>query len=287
MIKSADPLKIMEVIESLPWDHNKSPNIYMGNNSDDDVVAAKILSKDAKKQSISGQIAKIRYSDLPKVEQLGNLADLKLPDGAGLFDSAHFTYFYDQVPNILALESNVLAPRNKAFADYLVEKLFNHPTVELDEASFTPIIQGNVIDQVLAMGNVGELVLAVRRDGISEIDAADNKLGTALKAQAEYAPEMEVVGIRLSRKKHKRSGGGGEAFKDRIFGTIRKFLPLFETATVRVEDGHGHLVPKNLLSDKLTHVVTSSEKNISSAAMLASIAEAYSSNASLLRVETQ
>ena len=290
----SDPYSIMEFIETLPWDHDSSPNVYMKNSIDDDAIAVdndaiavKVISKDKSRKAISGQLAKIRYSDLPKIEKLGDLSELALPQGAGLFEASHFTYYYDSSPHILALEFNIIAPRHKALGDYLVNKLFNHPTVHLDEAVFHPIIRGDVLDQVMAMGPVGEMILAVRRDGISEIDAADDKLGTALKAQAAYAPEMAEVGFYLSRKKHSRTGGGDQNFKQRVLGTIRKFLHLFSKASVKVEDEKGQLVEKNLLSDKLIHTVTTSQKSLSQDEMLSRIDEAYALNSSLLRANSQ
>lgn len=228
---------------------------------------------------------------MPQVENAGNISDLLLPSGAGLYEAAHFTLFTDIAPHILAMESNQTAPRHTALANYLVQKLRGHPTIPLDRAFFSPIFRGDVIDQIMRMGSIAELELSIRRDGISEIEAADEMLGTALRAQANYAPEMANVGIYLKREKYARSGGGGRQLKERVGRIIQRFLPLFSEAKVRIEssgDDGGRLVTKDLLQDKMIHEVSVTQEtngSINSADMFEKIEQAYQANRDLLQGE--
>lgn len=284
---ASDPLSVFGYIGGLPFQRNANPNAYLIDSND--VTAVRVSTQNP--QSVSGQCAKIRYSALPQVENAGSISDLQLPTGAGLYEAAHFTLFTDVTPHVLAMEFNQIAPRHTALANYLVQKLYGHPTIPLDRAFFSPIYRGDVIDQIMQMGKIAELELSIRRDGISEIEAADEMLGTALRAQANYAPEMASVGIYLKREKYARSGGGGQQLKERVGRIVQRFLPLFSEAKVRIESSRGdggRLVTKDLLQDKMIHEVSITREangTIDSADMFEKIEQAYQANRDLLQGE--
>ena len=102
----------------------------------------------------SGQLSRIRYNALPQIEKEGNVKNLRLGTGDGLYEAAHFVYFLKS--NILAMELNIHAPRPETFGKYLVHKLKDHRSVLLDNIFCNPIIRGDTLDEVLHMGNIAE-----------------------------------------------------------------------------------------------------------------------------------
>jgi hypothetical protein len=276
--KKADVAQVLSYISTLPFQHDGDPTAYMRNGLDK--IAVKIIHQ--AQDFVSGQLSRIRYSALPQVENQGSVENLKLQEGAGLYEAAHFVYFFNGTSNLLAVELNIHAPRPETFGKYLVEKLKHHRTIFLDDVSCSPIIRGDVLDEVLRMGSIAELSLAVRRDAISEIEAADRtgKLGNALRAQAEYSPSMSIVGIYMKRENYSRHGGIGMQEKKDILGIIRKVAPALHKAKVKVESqtgDNGSLLERNLLSDKFVHIVRAvrnSDGTIDSEDMIGKIREA-------------
>ncbi len=173
----------------------------------------------------------------------------------------------------------------------MVEKLRNHSEVFLDDASFSPIMRGDVFDQVMQLGRFAEVDLVVRRDAITEIEQAEetNQLGRAFRIQAEYAPEMAKVGIYLRRESGARGTGGGQDLKAKVVAVVRRFLPLFSVARVKVEqniNGRINLIDKDFLQDKLIHKVSVVEERngvIRSSDMFDKIDAAYQANLRVLR----
>jgi hypothetical protein len=258
----ADVSQALSYIASLPFQHDSDPTAYMRNGSDK--VAVKIIQQT--QDFVSGQLSRIRYDALPQVENQGAIENLKLQKGAGLYEASHFVYFFNETPNLLAVELNIHAPRPETFGKYLVEKLKHHRTILLDDISCSPIIRGDVLDEVLSMGSIAELSLSVRRDAISEIEAADKtgKLGNALRAQAEYSPSMSIVGVYMKRENYSRHGGIGAQEKRSLLGIIKRVAPALHKAKVKVEGqtgDKGSLVERNLLSDKFVHIVKAVRNN--------------------------
>ena len=63
----------------------------------------------------SGQLSRIRYNALPQIEKEGNVKNLRLGTGEGLYEAAHFVYFLKS--NILAMELNISCSKTRNFLE--------------------------------------------------------------------------------------------------------------------------------------------------------------------------
>lgn len=270
---------VFRFVSQLTWDENAEPSAYEPAGDGYDAVRVARFIEDG----VLGQLARSRRRGLPPLEYHGSVRPLVLPANHGLYEAAHFGLFWDRSIPILAMEFNLHAPRHPTLAAYLKTKLHDSP-VEFDDATFTPLIKGDILDQIERAGAIGKIDLAVRRDAISEIRAADKRLGTALTVQASYAPEMATVGVSFSREKYSKSGGGGQDLKRAVLRLIRRRPSAFVRAKMAVEQNVGsraHLHMYDLLRDQWVHEVTvpyQRDNTINSRRMLDNIRQLYVAN---------
>jgi hypothetical protein len=254
---SADNQAVFWHVSQLEWNPTAGDSAYQRDN--DGFVALKI---DALEETyVLGQLARSRRQGIPPVEVAGEVGPLELPENGGLFEAAHFGLFWDMGRPILAMEYNPYAPRQGRLGRYLLEKLRGRPGVFLDDATFTPIIRGDVLDQLLQSGPLVSLELSVVRDTVTDLNGAaqQGRLGAALKAQATISQEMQTVGIRLHRGR-RRSGGAGERLKREIVafisGNRASGITRAKAKVERTRNGKARVTELDLLADRWVHEVT-------------------------------
>jgi len=136
------------------------------------------------------RLATIRHSDLPRVEQGGDLTDLQLTAEQGLYEPIHLQLFDD---NIIGVEFNIYGPRPSRLSWYL-RKALSDDTIQY---SLDPLLRKDVLDQLSRLEEVRSLDLAIRPSYASTVREANRDLGAAFSA-ASRAGRSQIVRLVLS-----------------------------------------------------------------------------------------
>ncbi|MEM9520378.1 MAG: hypothetical protein AAGA37_13730 [Actinomycetota bacterium] len=119
--------------------------------------------KSSGEEMLRGTFARKRLTNLPRLENAGQLSDLQLDKGTGLAELSHFVYFPDS--NVLGMEYNHFAPRVHHFGRYLSEK-----TPHVDLVRFIPLLSPDTFKRVDELAQITRLelrVIGTRVAGIS------------------------------------------------------------------------------------------------------------------------
>ena len=143
------------------------------------------------------RLATIRRSDLPRIEQGGNLSDLRLSDDQGLYEPIHIRVFAD---NIFGVEFNFYGPRPSRLAWYLRRVTGN----EKLQFTLDPLLRQDVLAQLNRLEEVRLLDLAIRPSYASAVREASRDLGAAFEAAARVG-QPELVRLILSPEAYSRS----------------------------------------------------------------------------------
>lgn len=218
-------------------------------------IAAKYQNKDDGNALLSfvdsigsrsrARLALIRRSDLPLVEEAGNLTPLTLGAGASLCEQTHLVFY----PNsVVGQEFNFFGPRATSLAQYL-------PTIVPNQCSWLSVralMRDDIVQQLNKLHSVKLFELRVRPADAGIVAQADADLGSAFRAAGRVA-HPPTVGITLAPNPYVR----GELLDTSFLGRMRalgRSRDLRATAAAfRVEgyDSDGAPLVVDLLEDKL------------------------------------
>jgi hypothetical protein len=135
------------------------------------------------------QFGRIRRSDLPLIENAGQISPLKIAQGAGILDWAHMILFED---GILAAEFNRDAPRISRLGEYLY---FKGKSVLPNSPKFRPLFQRSILDELNKFSTVTALEIEAPTLEADSIKAADKNLGAAFAAcrKAGHVKRARIV----------------------------------------------------------------------------------------------
>lgn len=170
-------------INSLPFN---SEGRYMPENDDNDLCCW--ADQLVKEKYVEVRFGQIRRSDLPQIEQLGNLSDLTIPHNSGLVELIHIVFFPN---NIVGIDFNFHGPRISRFAQYLQVKT---PKSE-QPIIFEQLLRKDISAQLNKLQDVRLFQLKIQSSFIETVRKADEDLGAAFEAavKASNAQELEVV----------------------------------------------------------------------------------------------
>jgi hypothetical protein len=122
------------------------------------------------------QFGRVRRSDLPLIENAGQISPLKIAQGAGIMDWAHLILFED---GILAAEFNRDAPRISRLGDYLY---FKGKNTLPSAVRFKPLFQRAILEELERFQTVTALTVEASTLDADAIKDADRNLGQAFLA---------------------------------------------------------------------------------------------------------
>lgn len=170
----AEFLPLMEacvtLIADLPFNDQGR---YLPTSQDENVLVLFVTSAS---YPIKLQFGRIRRSDLPLIENAGQISPLKIAQGAGILDWSHLVLFED---GILAAEFNRDAPRIARLGEYLYFKGKNTlPTA----AKFRPLFQRAILKELEAFETVTVLEIEAPTIEAENLAQADRHIGQAFQA---------------------------------------------------------------------------------------------------------
>ena len=146
------------------------------------------------------RIGNIRRSELPEVEELGNLAPLDIPASSGLVEHVHAVFFRD---GIVGVDFNFYGPRLTRFGSYLSQKAGDVG----GHVVFEPLLRLDVTEQLERLQDVRMFQLKIRPSYGSVVRQADQSLGGAFEAAAD-GTDASHVEITLTPEPHSRRSLG-------------------------------------------------------------------------------
>jgi hypothetical protein len=175
-----DPVSIFTHIDGLAWNAR-----YMFDH-EDKYVACWV---DRIERPCRVRVGAIRRSNLPLVEDLGNLDPLPIPETSGLAESIHAVFFEN---DIVGADYNYYGPRASKLADYITQIVKVNPPKIL---RFEPLLRKDAADQMKDMKRIRMFRLKIRSSYAETVARADASLGAAFKAAAEAggADEIEII----------------------------------------------------------------------------------------------
>jgi hypothetical protein len=153
----------------------------------------------------------IRRSDLPLMEEGGNIKDLPIPLTSGLVEQTHVVFFPN---NVVGCVFNFHGPRVSQLGRYLQSMA---PSM-FDQVSIAPLLRQDVLEQFDRLGDIRMFRLKVSRSYIDTVRLADEDLGSAFEAAAK-AGNAEDVEIVLRPPPYSR-----ESLGDKLLQPIRWLL---------------------------------------------------------------
>lgn len=157
-------------IGGLPFDDQGR---YLTTVSEDIVIALFVTSSS---YPIKIQFGRIKRSDLPLVENEGEISPLEIAQGAGILDWSHIIIFPD---GIVAAEFNRDAPRLARLGEYLS---FKSRGLLPSAPRFYPLFQRAVLEELENFQNVTALEIEAYTSDSDAIAEADRNLGDAFAA---------------------------------------------------------------------------------------------------------
>ena len=159
---------------------------YLPTASDDTVHSVFV---DSSTYPIRLQLARIRRSDLPLVEEGGRISALKLSRQAGIMDWCHIVIHSD---GYAVAEFNRDAPRIAALGEYLLFKSAGRIKTAI---RFLPLFQKSVLDELEEFEAVTVLEVEAMSTEAEAIKKGDEHIGAAFAACAELgsAKRTEII----------------------------------------------------------------------------------------------
>ena len=157
------------------------------------------------------RLGQIRRSDLPLVENQGNLQDLAIPQDSGLAEAIHVVLFQD---NIVGSDFNFYGPRLSRLSHYLSAKA----SPWCPDVTFEPLLRQDVEDQLDRLQDIRLFHLKIRASYATIVAEADSDLGAAFgaAARAGSAQQLEIV---LRPEKYSR-----DSLSRRMLDTVRRLI---------------------------------------------------------------
>jgi len=192
------------------------------------------------------RLGNVRRSDLPQVEQGGNLTGLRIPADAGLSEQMHVVFFAD---NIVGTDFNFYGPRMSSLATFLKLKA-GAP----EDLAFDPLVLQDIGPLIEQINEVTLFNLRIRPSFLEEVKKADADLYAAFEAAQKVsdAGEIELV---LRLKPYDREGKLKKALKA-ITNKLRKRPELGSQVSKFViggrDDGGHKLDPVDVLKNVIT-----------------------------------
>ena len=137
-----------------------------------------------------------RRTHLPPVERGGTLAELGIPDDAGLAEQSFLVFF---PRSIVGCVYNRFSPRVSVMRRYLREKCSDRQR----NVDFAPLLRQDVIAQLEQMGQIRLVELRVMRTYRSQVAEASQSFSRALDLMDELG-EAGQVAITLQPEPYKR-----------------------------------------------------------------------------------
>ena len=125
------------------------------------------------------QLAKIRRSDLPLIEEGGRISALNNSRSAGIMDWSHVIIYAD---GYAVAEFNRDAPRISALGEYL---LFKSAGFVKSAIKFLPLFQRSVLDQLKDFEFISKLEVEAPATEAEAIAKGDRHIGAAIAACAK------------------------------------------------------------------------------------------------------
>ena len=154
------------------------------------------------------RIGNIRRTELPEVEELGNLAPLNIPATSGLAEHIHAVFFED---GIVGVDFNFYGPRLTRFGSYLSQKAADQG----GRVAFEPLLRLDVVEQLDRLRDIRMFQLKIRPAYGSVVRQADQSLGQAFEAAAEGTEASHVEIVLTPEPRSRRSLG------ERLLGVTR------------------------------------------------------------------
>ena len=162
--------RAVSIIADLPFNDQGR---YLPTSKDENVLVLFVTSA---KFPIQLQFGRIRRSDLPLIENAGQISPLKIAQGAGILDWSHLVLFED---GILAAEFNRDAPRIARLGEYLYFKGKN----SLPSApKFRPLFQRAILRELEAFETITVLEVEAPTIEAESLALADRNIGQAFNA---------------------------------------------------------------------------------------------------------
>jgi hypothetical protein len=169
----------------------------------------------------------VRRTDLPEIEEGGNLSPLELAEDAGLAERVHLAFFPD---NVLGADFNSYGPRPTTFAEFHNRKLRG----QFDPISIDPLLAPDVTARLARLEDIRLIELKVKRAFAAEIQDINASLGQGLEALAEIA-DAQTIHVTLSGEPYSRDGLGRiRSLKALARRILRSSSLVDDTAQLRV-----------------------------------------------------
>ncbi|MEM7779478.1 MAG: hypothetical protein AAF697_03690 [Pseudomonadota bacterium] len=163
----------MEHVGALPFNDQGR---YQPTSTDDTVHSVFV---DSPSYPIRLQLARIRRSDLPLVEEAGSVSALDISQKAGIMDWCHIVITDD---GYAVAEFNRDAPRIAALGEYL---LFKSGGIIPSALRFLPLFQRSVIAELESFESITVLEIEALTTEASAIAKGDEHIGAAFAACSE------------------------------------------------------------------------------------------------------
>ena len=157
-------------IDTLPFTEDGR---YLPTVSEDTVLAVFVTSFT---YPIKIQFGRIRRSDLPLVENAGDISPLQIEQSAGIIDWSHIMIFDD---GTVAAEFNRDAPRLARLGEYISFKSGSNLP---GSPKFLPLFQRAILEELESFEAVTVLEIEAMTTDAEAIAEADKSLGAAFKA---------------------------------------------------------------------------------------------------------
>jgi hypothetical protein len=188
---------------------------------------------------VKGKIRAIRTDLFPELfNTINDVArDLDAGEDDGIVETTHFCIDYSKKSLRLALEFNYQGAKITDFANYLFgiglrEKLCENVT-------FTPIVKGNLEEEMKKISRCSEFVAKVHYDRVEEIKKLDKKLFTAFSASTkDFDNEYATVKLNFDYKNVAKTTKINTLIRKlgKIFYEDPAKGNIFEIVTVKAED---------------------------------------------------
>lgn len=176
-----DPTPALEHIDALPFEGGER---YAGA-GDGAVTCGWIDALEAPQRVCLG---KVRRSNLPALEEQGELRPLEIPEDAGIAEQTHLVFFPN---NIVGMLFNFYGPRMASLRDYL-KKL--HPDTPND-LSIDPLLRQDVLEQLDQLRKIRVFDLRILRPFMNRLQQANRDLHETFSAAHEVgeAEQFQLI----------------------------------------------------------------------------------------------
>lgn len=192
---SFDPMPVFEHVDKLGWKDERRGNRYWDN--DGKVTGCWVHDP---KMPCKITLGTIRRTDLPLMENQGELSPLEIPEKAGLVEQTHVVFLGD---DIVGCDLNYYGPRVSRLAFYLADKAVG---IAPEILNFHPVLRRDIYQQLKKITFLRSLDFKIRSSYADSIADIDQNLWEALAA-ARRAAGGEDIDIELIFQASSRSHG--------------------------------------------------------------------------------